>query len=393
MRWLFLDSNDQRETAERARTLAAIDHWWATFSQHQSDLKALFAGQKEWDLAAWMQSTLQSVAPELMWEFGPGKTTASHRLVITPEADRHLRPLVNELLRRAPELPEWEFYGHRLAESFAEVTETVRGICGGDISQALVEARRDRHRRIDLTYYCPHCEKTDDEQSQFAAFVATEALLGEALLDRWIGNIKIEPLQPQDTEQTARAWPLARLKPTMEAIVGSIVDQLPGEPSYAFVPKSKWNGYELKPEQAADYPGRTDLYAAISGRPDVFEANHNGAVFYSEVHSKCGELFCYLKIDGQGRPDQERSQWREAVQHALDDRMIPGKIGCVIGGGTGLRYSYIDLALVDVPQALPILQRIASDFFFPPASWLLFCDDELAAEWVGLHAKPTRPLL
>jgi hypothetical protein len=393
MRWLFIDSRDRRETAQREQAIAAMQRWWNAFLEKQADLQALFAGHTQWDLAGWMQETLQAIAPQLMWEFGPGTREGAYRLVITPEADRHLRPLVNELLRRAPSLPQWEFHGHRLPEPLADVIETVRGACDGDISAARVEARRDRRHRIDLTYYCPHCREPDDEQAQFAAFVATEALLGEALLDRWIGNIRVEPVTGSDPERVARAWSLDRLQPTLQAIISSIIDQLPDQPSWAFVPGSNFRTYELRPEVSADYPARTDLCLAQAGRADVFEANHDGGVFYSENHSRWGELFCYLKIDGAGRSEQQRALQRETVAHALDERLVPQKTGCVIGGGTGLRYSYIDLALVDLPRALPAIQSVASDFFLPSRSWLQFCDDELAVEWVGLTPDAVPPLL
>jgi Ca2+:H+ antiporter len=43
-----------------------------------------------------------------MWEFGRAIATDGHRLVITPETVKELRPLVDELLARAPAIPGWE---------------------------------------------------------------------------------------------------------------------------------------------------------------------------------------------------------------------------------------------------------------------------------------------
>ena len=91
-----------------------IDAWWAAFQAKAADLDALFSRQAEWDLPGWMQENLQPIHPHLMWEFGPAVEGPGHRLVITPESRRHLRPLVAEMLRRAPPLDGWEFYAYRL---------------------------------------------------------------------------------------------------------------------------------------------------------------------------------------------------------------------------------------------------------------------------------------
>jgi hypothetical protein len=341
-----------------------------------------------------MQDHLQAIEPNLMWEFGPGLQHAGRRLVITPETQRQLRPLINVILSRAPTLEGWEFYGHRPAEQLADVVETVRGLCGGDVSRAMVHARHDGHRRVSLTYYTPECKQVDIDRKQveLAAFVASEASLGEELLDRWIGAIDVQPLAADKPRgECSRAIAFGRLQPTVEAIVGSLIDQLPEEPCYRFVSKGSWSSYELQPEPATDYAGRSDMCVAISGRPDVFEALHGGSPFYSDTHSRCNETFCYLKIDGAGEPMAVRAQLRDQIEAAIDQSLLPGQLGCVIGGGTGLRYSYVDLALTDVELAGRALWQLGQRGLFTPRSWLLFCDDELADEWLPVTQSKERP--
>jgi hypothetical protein len=392
MRWLFADSTDEREAAQRAAVLRRIDRWWDAFANRRDDLEALFTASIEWDLPAWMQDHLQAIDPNLMWEFGPGLQQSGRRLVITPETQRQLRPLVNAILSRAPALEDWEFLGHRPAEPIEDVVETVRGICGGDVSKAMVHARHDGHRRVAITYYTPECKVADQQQVQLAAFVATEASLGEAMLDRWVGAIDVQPLaHDKPRGECSRAINFARLQPTVEAIVGSLIDQLPEEPCCKLVSEGNWNSYELQPEPAADYEDRDDLCVAISGRPDVFEAVHGGSPFFSDTHSRCGETFCYLKLDGIGEPMSVRAQVREQLENAIDQALLPGQVGCVIGGGTGLRYSYVDLAVIDLRKAAQALRQLGARGLFPQRSWLLCCDDELADEWLSLNGNIMPP--
>src|SRR5262245_36475517 len=116
MRWRFIDPNNRSEAAERAATIARIDSWWQEFQVKSGDLAALFSRKAQWDLPEWMARHLGDVHPKLMWEFGPAVRNGGHRLVITPEGQHHLRPLVRTLLERAPSVPGWEFYEYRLAE-------------------------------------------------------------------------------------------------------------------------------------------------------------------------------------------------------------------------------------------------------------------------------------
>lgn len=397
MRWLFADPADEREGAERQAVLARIDRWWDAFAGRRKELEQYLSSPSNWDLANWMQYHLQAIDSNLMWEFGPGLQRPGRRLVITPETQRQLRPLINIILSRAPTLEGWEFYGYRPPERLEDVVETVRALCGGDVSQSMVHARHDGHRRISISYYCPECPDHTDlasDQVQMAAFVATEAMLGEPLLDRWIGTIDVHPLEANKPRgECSRAIPFARLQPTVEAIVGSLTDQLPDEPCYRSVSRACWSSYELQPVSEVDYAARGDLAVAISARPDVFESLHGGSPFYSDAHSRCGETFCYLKIDGGGEPMSVRAQIRDQIEIAIDETLQPRELGCVVGGGTGLRYSYVDLALTDVTRSWQALRTLGERGLFSKRSWLLFCDDELASEWLPLVDGAPPPVL
>jgi hypothetical protein len=65
----------------------------ATETELREHLESFFDNHAEWDLAGWMQQHLQGIDSRLMWEYGPG-ANRGHRLIITPEGEHHLRPLV-----------------------------------------------------------------------------------------------------------------------------------------------------------------------------------------------------------------------------------------------------------------------------------------------------------
>jgi hypothetical protein len=392
MRWLYFDPHDRREAAQHEAVLAKIDAWWYAFQSGVPQLEAQFQRPTDWDLAAWMQRHLQTIHPELMWEFGRAIHGPGYRLVITPESERWLRPLVATLLERAPQLPGWEFYRYRLPESVADTLETIEARVEFDLAAATVEAHVGQCGRIDLCYYLPELHPENNEVAQGAAFVATETLLGEEMLDRWIGCIDVARLKHKGQSRgECRLLSLDRVQPTVAALVGSQIEQLPAEPTARLIEASEWSGFELHPEEQDDYAGRDDLYFGISGRPDVFEAAHNGGVFDSACHSRCGETFCYLKIDGENGLEGSCFSDRAEIEEALQKELIAADVGCCFGGGTGARYSYIDLALTDIRKAVAHIRHILLDSGIPRRTWLQFFDDTLSHEWIGIFPDAPRP--
>jgi hypothetical protein len=132
-----------------------------------------------------------------------------------------------------------------------------------DIDDFVVRASIGERGLIDLCYYSPSLQAPDDKKAFHAAFVATETLLGERCLDRWIGTIEVIPFPesplggPDAPRHTIK---LDRLKETVEAAVESIRDQLSPDPHYRWAGNAKWTIWKLKPKPANDFPGQIDLF-------------------------------------------------------------------------------------------------------------------------------------
>jgi hypothetical protein len=389
MRWLFPDLNDPAEAAQVRQTMEAIDRWWQAFQAKATDIGALFSRKSEWDLPRFMEDTLQAIHPSLMWEFGPAVRQKGHRLVITPESERSLRPLVRTILQRAPKIDGWEFYAYRLPEDVEQTIQTVKGRLRLNITGAMIDASVAPGRKIDLYYSFPSLAgKTDNQQTQ-AAFITTETLLGEQVLDTWIGTIG---LLDGESGSGSRPLSLDRAQATVSALIQSVLEQLPQARSQDIAGGDDWTSVKLDPpEEADDYPGRTDLLVASTHNVELFQAIHGGYPFSSACHSKVGEVFCYIKIDAAQVPKAELIDFRTWFEEPLNAALLKANVGCCISGGTGLRYSYIDLAITDLVRGVPFVRDALAAMKAPERSWLLFHDDDLAAEWVGVYPHTPPP--
>jgi hypothetical protein len=388
MRWLFADPSNAEEGAYVKETVAAIDRWWQTFQSKTTDIDRLFKSKSSFKLPEFMQDTLQAIHPGLMWEYGRALRGSGHRLVITPESQRYLRPMVRTILERAPKLEGWEFYPYRPAETAEDTIETVKGRVGVDITGALIDSALVPGRKVNLAFAFPG-HRFKEETAMQAAFVATETLMGEQMLDTWIGQIG---LLDEESSEGRRPLPLDRAQATVAALVRGSIDQLPATKSADISVDEGWATVQLDPPEAADdYPARSDLYVAATHDVELFQAMHSGQPFSSACHSKLHEMFCYLKIDAAEVESSDRVAFRSGFEDALNPLLVEAGVGGCIGGGTGLRYAYIDLALTDIKGAAPIFRKTLSQQQTPLRSWLLFHDDDYLAEWIGIYGQTPEP--
>jgi hypothetical protein len=386
MRWkFFIPGERPDEDARRAVVSTQIDAWWEAFSARVADLDRMFNGRGEWDLVAWMEQTLHRVDARLMWEFGPG-ASGGHRLVITPEGDHHLRPLVDEILARAPTLPGWSFFAHRRAESVEQMTSAIKNRTGAEPAFTGVGLAAGECNRIDLSFQFP--PSFLDHQRDLArtqAFLATESLLGEDLSTDWVGVLDA-------VAEVAQPLPPGALRRAFIMLGAEQRSRIPAQPFLDRLESLAWTEIDLKPKKQEDYLHRYDLGAAVTCAPDLWRNAHSSQLFWSGRFSRSGETFCYLKIDRGGPLRRSAVGKRIRLEDALNQALRPGRLGCVIGGGSGRRYNYIDLALLDVRSAAEAIRHVLQEADLKTRrAWLLFFDDALGAEWIGMWSDSPAP--
>jgi hypothetical protein len=388
-RWLYHDGGSSDAGSRHQAILDKIDAWWEAFRGQVNRLETLLAGKSKWDLPLWMEQHLQVIDARLMWEFGPGPNGKGHRLVITPEWARHLRPLTNTILQRAPRINGWTFLGYRPPEDLKCTCATVKGRTGGDISDVVFKAQVGKHHLIDLTLLSPRTLDADDQPAGRDALVAVETLLGEERLDKWIGVIDVAALPAG--RKKAGLLPLDKLRERVEALVSQVTEQLPAKPFFQRMVPGEWALFKMEPEQAEDYPIQADLKVGKSASQPLWLAAHSPVSFASERFSKCGETFCYVKIDRRDGLGQSKYRDRADIEDALDAALQPEGLGCHMGGGTGLRYWYFDLALTEVKEGIAAIRTCLRHGGVPLRSWIQFFDDELAGEWIGIDDQTPMP--
>ncbi len=376
MRWRFPHSS---ESAARELALGRIDAWWRAFAVAAPRLDDFFRRRGPWDLAGWMREHLGVVDERIMWEFGPGtRGDDGHRLVLTPEAERRLRPLVEAVLARAPSLAGWEFHAHRLAEGVSTALQTVAERTSVDFAAWSARAEVSDEGLVDVTLL-PPASVASNAGTRGAALVLVEGLLGEEVMDVWIGAVHVE-------ERPGGGSPLGRLANDVRALVETRRALIPALPYWRRAAEASWTLLRLAPKTSAapDYPGQQDMLVAKTIDFALWRAQHGGRPFHSRRFSRSGEVMCTLKIDGADGLAGGALADKAAIEDLIVATLGARDLGVQIGGGTGLRYSYVDLALADVAAAMEALRPVLRAGGLPKRTWLQFFDADLGDEWIPL---------
>jgi hypothetical protein len=386
MRWLTSRFETPAEAAQRTRTIATIDEWWRSFRAAIPRLNELFSprnAQNGMDLPHWMAQHLGAIDDRLMWEFGPALKEGRHRLVITPESARHLRPLCDEILRRAPAC-EFEFYGERPPESIAEGLSMARSRNECEILVTGIECRPGKGNRVDLNVTANASASSHDlDRAWSQAIIICSTWLGEAVTDRWLGYI--------DVSASSTCGPaLETLHAQFESAVNQCLRARHPRPYLEVAASSQWSIVELKPNPGQEITRRSDLFVYRTMDLGVADTLFRRLPFYSDRFSSHGERFCYLMLDGKGA-SMEGFEDKSQIEDALDAALTQQGLGAVMGSGTGLRYSYIDLALSNLDNASDTIIQVLRQGGIVTNAWLLFHDDEWHDEWIGIHDDTPAP--
>lgn len=293
---------------------------------------------------------------------------------------------VFERIRSAPFRP---------ALTCAVALSTVSAATGVDFGRARARTGFARGHLLEIVLYLPGGQ--GDARETEAGEDLARLLLGEELFERWVGRVVVTGTARgglltviNENAEERSALPIEDLRDTVRAAVDGLKQGLPELSFAAGGRAADWFAFELEPEPAADYSAQDDLLVCSTRLPELKKSYLRAEPFFSGRFSNSGALFAYLKFQAAERTPEGRLAERSRFEELIE-RLLPATHGGLVGLGLGLRYSYIDVALVD-PDCVsePLLPALRAAKI-PKRSWLLFCDSELEHEFVPVYADTPPP--
>lgn len=378
MRWLFAETDEEKKY--RYQVEQAIHYWWNAFEQKREQIENIFLGGPDFGLPQWMQENLGKIHPGLDWEFGSAIQKKGYHLAMTAGVHIPLRPMLDTLLSYAPKLQNWEFYSYKQADPLPVALEKVLTCTGVDATEWVAQIRPRNSAWLDLRF-CTNSRI--DEQQENCAFLLAESLLGEEIIAKRVAVIDVVTSGTPDANHKTYIT-LSELRQKIDSITKDSLNHLPAIP-YRNVQTEDLPWYEvsLNPSHNQDYSGFSDLKTTGNCVPGFLEAVRMPA-FYSDKFSRTRETFCYVKID------DARNINISTLRKTLDALLRKSELGCIVGLGSGIRYFYFDVALTNVKQGAHCIRTVLREYHVSKRSWLLFIDECLLHEWVGIY--PDTPL-
>jgi hypothetical protein len=391
VRLRYIDAEDEVALKERETLLARGRALWNEIAE----LGEVTSGRIE-SVERCVREHLGAIDPELEWEVSVGKDHG--RVLLATGGEPRLRTLIEVLIEHAVPPRGWSWAAGRAAQPFASAIANVANDTGIDLERARVRVGFVRAHLLELLVLAPRFSGSRDEVAERAAHLAVEALLGEELMERWIGQVAVAPLprggslrvyDPADAG--ASSLPLAELLPTVSHAIGSLYEGLPAAPCHARDRGGDWTMLEAEATPASDWSGQDDLVVATTMMPEMLRSFLCEPRFWSGRFSAHGESFCYVKVDQRGLQSEQRLAQRSALEDALDAALAPAAIGSVVGNGTGVRYAYVVLALERVSAGLSSVREVCRTAGMPKRTWILFCDAQLEGEWLPIWPDSPPP--
>lgn len=406
MRWIFASTPE--EQAHKKQLLGRIDEFWTGFVVKAPDIEASFKPNGPGWPIEWMHEQISNIDERIMWEFGPPlDKNGIGQLCITCETERHLRPLIDAMLARAPKIEGWAFFPYRMPGELEYAEMAVKGRVNSSIKGWRVKLGRSGSK-IDVTYLVPGLDKLDADLARSAAFVATECLLGEQILDQWVDCLDVAPLRPSGGpghvikklirqrapgQQGANlpGYELSRIHALVCSLIDAHREQLPSTPwlqnlnNESPVWRAEMSPNSHHPGVALDDP--ILLAESIRGLFDALLAR----AFNSAAFSRCNEQIVGVKCMVGNGMTQEALAAKVSLYDALDAGLREQNLGCTVGTSSGQRHNYVFLAVTDLVKGARAVQSVMAAEGVPLESWVFFPDPELCGEWLGAYPNTPSP--
>ena len=186
-----------------------------------------------------------------------------------------------------------------------------------------------------------------------------DALLGEGIVESYLGMIKIEDIESSPEETlTLREFSIK-------------IDEISEENSWIKNPKilDRYNTYRCDIENIEDLRAvRNDIVVGFSSNMSVVEEYAEENNEYSFMSGQ-GGIYGMLFYDNSEVPNEEKIPLRDKLESILAELPEYGDIFEIFGAATGLYKSYIDIIIYDYDLFGIILEKLEIGKEFPELSY------------------------
>ncbi|MDR3259195.1 MAG: hypothetical protein LBT51_06210 [Fusobacteriaceae bacterium] len=336
------------------------EKFWNWFILHEEELHNFLKDPKNYDSQGFMDMighTLENIFSKNMYfEF-----SKNNGFSFSTGGDHFLFYLLPYIIAKAPISLKynWTFSPYKMggiSDTFGFKTET-SVITIADID--ILTGYDDKKNIFYIGFYNEEMSQMDDEKSLHMFLILLDSLLGENIVEMYIGPI--ESLKEKKGK-------MIKMKDLFSYIEKKLADT--GR-EFFHNPADSYTGYELKPQEKTSL--RSDLYMGTTCFFDLIGAFYNENPAIADSIASYGAKACFIYYNNLNEPPDIAINKRNEIIDKIETFVLGKKdsgneIGIIMGTGLGEDNCYIDILLFDEEKFFEnirtTLKEYEFDFYF-----------------------------
>lgn len=244
----------------------------------------------------------------------------------------------------------------RPAGSFDEALDKARRL-GVDLGSSRVRVGFSRGHLLEIYVFVPLDVDVEADRLQFSAEIFLETLLGDAIMDDWVGIVDVDRIARSkgllvmaDSRSSTVSYPLSEVRDLVERGIAALTEELPDSIIHSQVETADWTALTIDESsdlnESDDLP-QPDRCFATTRFAEALKACLQGLPFCSARFCRGEEIWISLSWTAQRA--ESRAQLREQVEAILSDSSpdngpVHAGVDFLLGGtGFGIERDYVDL--------------------------------------------------
>lgn len=341
-----------------------IEEFWKKFQVKEIELYQMIQSQDDPEaIMSRMQELLDVAFDSVYFELSLQEKKCE--IILTPEGNRVKWILYYYWMKMAPaELAvRWSFYAAKppVAEPLP-VSFNMYDIEVTDTDFAIYAEVNRSSSVIDLFVYAPKFDSCNEQQKYTILYVLLEHYLGEVNLMEYIGDITFVTEKEEQGVLVDAISLLSFLNEHIDKNKWLSIDK----------PTDCYSTYTMDPVEEDTLDLREDVIAGNSSCIPVINEYYNDDPTAFRFAMENGVLIGFFYYDNTRFTPQTSVAFREEMTEKLIESTKGMHIVDVIGGATGLDYSYLDVIVYDFDAFRPIAKELLEIYDFDESGFSEF---------------------
>ncbi|MGL5317147.1 MAG: hypothetical protein ACRC9Q_00380 [Bacteroidales bacterium] len=341
-----------------------IEEFWKKFQVKEQELYQMIQSQDDPEAIMSRMQELLGVAFDSVY-FELSLQEDKCEIILTPEGNRVKWILYYYWMKMAPaELGvRWNFYAAKppVAEPLP-VTFTMYDIEVSDTDFEIFAEENRIGAVIDLFVYAPKFDTCTEQQKYTIFYVLLEHYLGEVNLMEYIGDITFVAKDQETGERVDAVSMLSFLNKHIRKNEWVLIDK----------PTDCFSTYSMDPVEEDTLDLREDVIAGNSSCVPIINEYYNDDSTTFRFAMENGVMIGFFYYDNTRFTPQTSVAFREEMTEKLLGQIKGRNIADVIGGATGLDYSYLDVIVYDFEEFRLIAKELLENYDFDESGFSEF---------------------